>query len=176
MQRNKRTLEKKEFSPHVLRLIKEYKQQEINLLNLWGSEARVLSLVSNELRLKFKKARDLYADAYNSKDDAKMLEMINMMKRAFDVLIKDLRDQGYREVEADIRCFDWDGDIWYVTDMDYQLPRARATTGDPNANYISIQELLRAVPKEMMDMRLLLAKQFEGSSFQYVKTIKGKNG
>jgi hypothetical protein len=33
------------------------------------------------------------------------------------------------------------------------------------ANFISIQELLRCVPKELMDMRLELAMMFEGSKF-----------
>ena len=33
------------------------------------------------------------------------------------------------------------------------------------ANFISIQELLRTVPKELMQMRLDLAMMFEGSKF-----------
>ena len=89
-----------------------------------------------------------------------------MMYRAYAALEEEMQTLGYKPLEPHIRCFDWDGVIWYVTDLDYEIPRAmQRYKSEGKANFISIQELLRCVPKELMDMRLELAMMFEGSKF-----------
>jgi hypothetical protein len=141
---------------------------------LWGDMVRINDLISDETSLKFKKAQGMYRKALAKRDDADMIIMIDMMYRAYDVIVNELEEYGYKPIEPHMRCFDWNGEIWYVTDMDYQMPRAKLIAKHKDANFISIEELLRSVPKELMDMRILIAKQFEGSKFEKVELTDGK--
>lgn len=159
----------KKFSPAVTKKLQELNQHIKVVRTEWGDMTRINDLISTETSLKFKKATKLYKLALAKRDDQEMTQMIEMMYRAYDALVNELEEFGYKPVEPHMRCFDWNGEIWYVTDMDYQMPRAKLIAKHKDANFISIEELLRSVPKELMDMRILVAKQFEGSKFEKVE-------
>ena len=155
--------------------LKEEKLKELNEVKRktkieWGGFERLKPIITNTLKIKFERAEILLKEAMRSNNEEKKLDMLLMMLRAYDVLTKEAEKQGIRKLESHIRCFDWDGQIWYVTDFDYEIPRARAVHSiDKKAGFISVQELFRSVPKELMDMRLEIALMFEGSQFVRVE-------
>ena len=155
--------------------LKEEKLKELNEVKRktkieWGGFERLKTIITNTLKIKFERAEILLKEAMRSNNEEKKLDMLLMMLRAYDVLTKEAEKQGIRILESHIRCFDWDGQIWYVTDFDYENPRARAVHSiDKKAGFISVQELFRSVPKELMDMRLEIALMFEGSQFVRVE-------
>ena len=161
-----KTKEKKEYSNVTLKMLEEYQSEKKEFHTTWGDKHRLDRLVSVDLRVKFMKAEQMFKNAVLENNDLKTQKMIQMMRRAYNALLKELMSLGYKPLEPHIRCFDWDGQIWYVTDLDYEIPRAmQMYKSEGKANFISIQELLRCVPKELMDMRLELAMMFEGSKF-----------
>ena len=164
----------KRFSVAITKRLRELNDHFEAVRIDWGDMVRIHDLISTETSLKFKKAEKLYRLALAKRDDAEMNKMIDMMYRAYDVIVNELEEYGYKPIEPHMRCFDWNGEIWYVTDMDYQMPRAKLIAKHKDANFISIEELLRSVPKELMDMRILIAKQFEGSKFEKVELTDGK--
>lgn len=164
----------KRFSVAITKRLRELNDHFEAVRIDWGDMVRIHDLISTETSLKFKKAEKLYRLALAKRDDAEMNKMIDMMYRAYDVIVNELEEFGYKPIEPHMRCFDWNGEIWYVTDMDYQMPRAKLIAKHKDANFISIEELLRSVPKELMDMRILIAKQFEGSKFEKVELTDGK--
>ena len=164
----------KKFDRTVTKKLQKLNDHVADIRTLWGDMVRINDLISDETSLKFKKAQGMYRKALAKRDDADMIRMIDMMYRAYDVIVNELEEYGYKPIEPHMRCFDWNGEIWYVTDMDYQMPRAKLIAKHKDANFISIEELLRSVPKELMDMRILIAKQFEGSKFEKVELTDGK--
>jgi len=164
----------KKFDITVTKKLQKLNDHVAEIRTLWGDMVRINDLISDETSLKFKKAQGMYRKALAKRDDADMIRMIDMMYRAYDVIVNELEEYGYKPIEPHMRCFDWNGEIWYVTDMDYQMPRAKLIAKHKDANFISIEELLRSVPKELMDMRILIAKQFEGSKFEKVELTDGK--
>ena len=167
-------MKEKKFDRTVTKKLQKLNDHVAEIRTLWGDMVRINDLISDETSLKFKKAQGMYRKALAKRDDADMIRMINMMYRAYDVIVNELEEYGYKPIEPHMRCFDWNGEIWYVTDMDYQMPRAKLIAKHKDANFISIEELLRSVPKELMDMRILIAKQFEGSKFEKVELTDGK--
>jgi len=167
-------MKEKKFDRTVIKKLQKLNDHVAEIRTLWGDMVRINDLISDETSLKFKKAQGMYRKALAKKDDADMIRMIDMMYRAYDVIVNELKEYGYKPIEPHMRCFDWNGEIWYVTDMDYQMPRAKLIAKHKDANFISIEELLRSVPKELMDMRILIAKQFEGSKFVKVELTDGK--
>ena len=164
----------KKFDRTLTKKLQKLNDHVADIRTLWGDMVRINDLISDETSLKFKKAQGMYRKALAKRDDADMIRMIDMMYRAYDVIVNELEEYGYKPIEPHMRCFDWNGEIWYVTDMDYQMPRAKLIAKHKDANFISIEELLRSVPKELMDMRILIAKQFEGSKFEKVELTDGK--
>ena len=167
-------MKEKKFDRTVTKKLEKLNDHVAEIRTLWGDMVRINDLISDETSLKFKKAQGMYKKALAKRDDANMIRMIDMMYRAYDVIVNELEEYGNKPIEPHMRCFDWNGEIWYVTDMDYQMPRAKLIAKHKDANFISIEELLRSVPKELMDMRILIAKQFEGSKFEKVELTDGK--
>lgn len=167
-------MKENKFDRTVTKKLQKLNDHVAEIRTLWGDMVRINDLISDETSLKFKKAQGMYRKALAKRDDADMIRMIDMMYRAYDVIVNELEEYGYKPIEPHMRCFDWNGEIWYVTDMDYQMPRAKLIAKHKDANFISIEELLRSVPKELMDMRILIAKQFEGSKFEKVELTDGK--
>ena len=97
--------------------------------------------------------------------------MIDMMYRAYDALIEDVRSQGYSEIKAEYRCYKFDKDkIALICDLDAQLPRLRNThKNEPNTLFFSVEELFRCIPKDFMDFRALLAKMSKDVSFERIE-------
>ncbi len=158
--------EKNKHSNETIKLLDEYQKSKNEFHTKWGDQKRLDRLVGVDFRVKFMKAEQMFKEAALDRIDSKTVKMIDMMYRAYDSLQDEMQNLGYKPLEPHIRCFDWDGVIWYVTDLDYEIPRAmQLFKHEGEANFISIQELLRTVPKELMQMRLDLAMMFEGSKF-----------
>jgi len=161
-----KTKEKPKYSNETLKLLDEYQKFKNDFHMSWGDQKRIDRLISVDLKIKFMKAEQIFREAALERNDVKTAKMIDMMYRAYAALEEEIQTLGYKPLEPHIRCFDWDGQIWYVTDLDYEVPRAmQMYKSEGKANFISIQELLRCIPKELMDMRLELAVMFEGSKF-----------
>jgi hypothetical protein len=161
-----KTKEKKQYSAETIKRLEAYQDYKKKFHTKWGDQHRLDRLVGVDFRVKFMKAEQMFKASALERNDVKTSKMIDMMYRAYAALEEEMQTLGYKPLEPHIRCFDWDGVIWYVTDLDYEIPRAmQRYKHEGKANFISIQELLRCVPKELMDMRLELAMMFEGSKF-----------
>ena len=161
-----KTKEKKQYSAETIKRLEAYQDYKKEFHTKWGDQHRLDRLVGVDFRVKFMKAEQIFKESVLSNIDTTTVKMIDMMYRAYDALEEEMQNLGYKPLEPHIRCFDWDGVTWYVTDLDYEVPRAmQMYKNEGKANFISIQELLRTVPKELMQMRLDLAMMFEGSKF-----------
>ena len=159
-----------EFSTSCKLRLKELRDLESKIYIEWGGRDRLTSLVTKTLLVKFEKAEALFKNSLVLRDSQEIIKMVEMMFRAYAALISDCKDFGFKEIDPHVRCFDWDGQIWYVTDMDYQVPRAmNKHKAEGNVNFISIQELMRTIPKDLMEMRMEIAMMFQGSKFIEVK-------
>ena len=167
--------EKKKHSNETIKLLEKYQKFKHEFHTKWGDQKRLDRLVGVDFRVKFMKAEQIFKESVLSNIDTTTVKMIDMMYRAYDALEEQMHNLGYKPLEPHIRCFDWDGQIWYVTDLDYEVPRAmQMYKSEGKANFISIQELLRTVPKELMQMRLDLAMMFEGSKFVRIDRADAK--
>lgn len=165
---------KKEFNIVTLNKIKKFRDFQRDFEGKWGTyESRLKLLIEPEIRYRFEKALEIFRQAFNSKNDDEMMKTIDMMQRAYEALAKNMDDQGFRQLDPDFKCFSFDGNIFYVSDYAYQLPRVRRDhEREKGVNFISIEELFKFVPKDFMDLRLSLAKVFEGVEFKEVKDKK----
>ena len=168
-------VEEKKFNAETLKILGKYREFQIDTYRAWGDQERLDRLITDDLKNKFLKANHLFSEAMLSRDDMQMRKMVEMMNRAYEALIVDIQQQGYKPLEPHIRCFDWDGQVWYVTDMDFEIPRAmQLYKKEGDIKFVSVQELLRTVPKELMDIRLDIAMMFEGSKFVRIDRADAK--
>jgi hypothetical protein len=158
--------EKKKHSNETIKLLQKYQKFKHEFHTKWGDQKRLDRLVGVDFRVKFMKAEQMFKESVLSNVDTTTVKMIDMMYRAYDALEEEMQNLGYKPLEPHIRCFNWDGQVWYVTDMDFEIPRAmQLYKKEGDIKFISVQELLRTVPKELMDIRLDIAMMFEGSKF-----------
>lgn len=151
--------------------LKEYRDFESSIDINWGGKKRLENLVSVNLGMKFGKAEYMFKESLRKDTPKKVINMIDMMYRAYDALIEDVRSQGYSEIKAEYRCYKFDKDkIALICDLDAQLPRLRNThKNEPNTLFFSVEELFRCIPKDFMDFRALLAKMSKDVSFERIK-------
>ena len=116
--------DKKTYNEATLKLLIQYQDYKTKFHTKWGDQKRLDRLVGVEFRVKFMKAEQLFKAAALERIDSKTVKMIDMMYRAYGALEEEMQTLGYKPLEPHIRCFDWDGVIWYVTDLDYEIPRA----------------------------------------------------
>ena len=151
--------------------LKEYRDFESSIDINWGGKKRLENLVSVNLGMKFGKAEYMFKESLRKDTPKKVINMIDMMYRAYEALIQDAKNQGYSEIKAEYRCYKFDKDkIALICDLDAQLPRLRHThKNEPNTLFFSVEELFRCIPKDFMDFRALLAKMSKDVSFERIE-------
>ena len=150
--------------------LKELHQIKNAMDYTWGGEKRLLKIVSEGTADRYRRAKDIFRDALYSEDDLHKEKMIDMMERAYLALTNEAETLGFKSIDPNVRCFQFIDDIWFVTDYDHELVRVRLNhekdIKNCNAQLTSIEELFRAVPKEVWDMRMNIAAMFEGAYFK----------
>ena len=108
---------------------------------------------------KFNRAKDLYADAMCSSDKFKKLKMAQMLLRAYEALSLQIQEQNIQKLDPWVKAFRVDDHIYYVFEnQDYLAAVKKTFQSGSNISYISIEELLRCVPKGFRDIRESLNK------------------
>jgi len=136
----------------------------------WGGEKRLLKIVHKETSDRFIRAKEIFREAMYSDDDLQKEKMIEMMERAWVAITSEAETLGFKTIDPDVRCFKFIDDIWFVTDYDHELVRVRINhekdIKECGAQLTSIEELFRAVPKEVWKLRMDIAALFEGAYFK----------
>jgi hypothetical protein len=102
-------VEEKKFNAETLKILGKYREFQIDTYRAWGDQERLDRLITDDLKNKFLKANHLFSEAMLSRDDMQMRKMVEMMNRAYEALIVDIQQQGYKPLEPHIRCFNWEG-------------------------------------------------------------------
>ena len=159
------------YSPATKQQLKDLRQYENALDYTWGGKSRLMRLCTSTTNVKFGKAEFLFKESLKKIQICKYKKMIAMMYRAYAAVIKEVEDLGYKFLLPNVKCFNFEDNIWYVTDYDYQVPRMRAQyqKEGEKIGFTSIQELFRTIPKEMWDLRLDIAHAFAGAKFEAIQ-------
>ena len=150
--------------------LKEYREYEKQIDISWGGKKRLENLVSINLGMKFGRAEYIFKESLQKDKPKLQIQKIDMMYRAYAALIDDVKSQGFKEIKAEYKCYQFDKNkIAMVCDCDAQLPRLRNTYKDePDVLFFSIEELFRCIPKNFMDYRAILAKRSKDVTFQKI--------
>lgn len=171
LQNMKRVIDKDKprYSMPVQRGMQHLRQVEGAIRYSWGGIPRLCKIVSKQTAMRYAKAEYLYKEAIFGEDEDKMLGMISMMERAYSALVKEAKEMGYQEVDGKAKAFEVDGKVWFVTDYDHELEKVRINNKDlypeTEINYTSVEELFRAVPQDVWEVKRKIALDFPGSTF-----------
>lgn len=150
--------------------LKEYRDFESSIDINWGGKKRLENLVSINLGMKFGKAEYIFKESLQKDKPQIVITRIDMMYRAYEALIQDVKNQGYSEIKAEYRCYKFNNDqLALVCDLDAQLPRLRNIhKSEPNTLFFSVEELFRCIPKDFMHFRGILAEKSKDVSFERI--------
>lgn len=146
----------------------ELRSREHEIKVMWGGFDRFLHLVSVDLSSKFTRAQELLKKALIQKEDFEIMKMVAMMHRAWDAMIDEATSFGYQQLDPYVRCFRYDNDLWYIVDNEYEYEMVKAKYSDDGALIITIEELIRSIPKDVLKYRKSLGRQFD-AVFEYIK-------
>tara|TARA_A100001035_G_C27778716_1_gene500513 strand:+ start:1185 stop:1694 length:510 start_codon:yes stop_codon:yes gene_type:complete len=140
-----------------------YKQKlydnEINIRKNYGGFDVLNLLFDPKFVKKFNRALDIYTDTLLGSDKLKQIEMAQMLLRAYEAAFEQIKIMQIQKLDPGVTTYTVDGHIYYVFEkQDYlesvkeKLPRHK------NMSYISIEELLRCMPKGIREMRESLSE------------------
>tara|TARA_B100000900_G_C20571932_1_gene713588 strand:- start:846 stop:1340 length:495 start_codon:yes stop_codon:yes gene_type:complete len=135
--------------------LKEYRGYVSTIDEEWGGRKRLFKCVDVKLEIKFSKAEMLLKKSLSDDNPKKKLQMIQMMYRAWDALIKEALDRGYEKLEKEFRCYRYGKDkIAIVCDSDLQLSYLKGKyRNDKDTVLFSMQELFNFIHPDWLDAK-----------------------
>ena len=89
-----------------IKQINAYRSFVINIDDEWGGKKRLFKLVNVELEIKFCKAEMLLDESLKGQIAKNKIDMIEMMYRAWAVLISKAEENGYTKLEQGYKCYE----------------------------------------------------------------------
>ena len=153
-----------------IKQIANYRKYETSVDKIWGGKKRLFKCVDVQLEIKFCKAQMLFDESLKSQPAKKKIEMIEMMYRAWDALIKETKANGFLELEEEYKCYQYNNDkIAIVCDSDLQLSNLKSKYGkDKNTILFSMEELFRFVHPDYIDAKEVFKKRDIDITFKRV--------
>ena len=135
--------------------LKEYRSFETQMNIDWGGIKRLNKCVDVKLQIKFSKAEMVFKNALGESIVKKKIQMIEMMYRAWDTLIKQAIENGYSKLSVDEKCYQYDKNkVAIVCDSDLQLSNLKAKyKNDKDIVVFSMEELFRFVHPDYLKIK-----------------------
>ena len=152
--------------------LKELRTYENNTYVKWGNRKRILKIVGVQFEIKFCKAEQLLRESLQNDSAQKKLKMVEMMLRAYEQLNIKCEESGYAQIQPNARCFNFDNKTALICDTDADKPLLEKIHKDEdNIVIFSVEELLRCIPKDFMQAKVLLSKLDKSVNFQRVNYV-----
>jgi len=152
--------------------LKELRTYENNTYVKWGNRKRIFKIVGVQFEIKFCKAEQLLKESLQNDSAQKKLKMVEMMLRAYEQLNIKCEESGYIQIQPNARCFNFDNKTALICDTDADKPALERIHKDEKDLVIfSVEELLRCLPKDFMQAKVLLSKLDKSVNFQKVTYV-----
>lgn len=150
--------------------IKQYRKFETTMNKKWGGKKRLFKCVDVQLEIRFCKAEILFKEALAKDLSKQKIQMIEMMYRAWDVLINKVKENGYKELDAEHRCYQFNkNQIAIICDSDLQISNLKRKFGkDKDTVLFSMEELFRFVHPNYMDAKRIFKQKDIDITFKKV--------
>ena len=156
--------------------LKELRAYEVDTYVKWGNRKRIFKIVGVNFEIKFCRAEQMLKESLQNDAVQKKLKMVEMMIRAFEQLNIKCEESGYIQIQPNARCFNFDNKTALICDTDADKPVLEKIHKDEKDMVIfSVEELLRCLPKDFMQAKVLLSKLDKSVNFQKVVFEKDKN-
>jgi hypothetical protein len=152
--------------------LKELRTYENNTYVKWGNRKRILKIVGVQFEIKFCKAEQLLRESLQNDSAQKKLKMVEMMLRAYEQLNIKCEESGYAQIQPNARCFNFDNKTALICDTDADKPLLEKIHKDEdNIVIFSVEELLRCIPKDFMQAKVLLSKLDKSVNFKSINYV-----
>jgi hypothetical protein len=152
--------------------LKELRTYENNTYVKWGNRKRILKIVGVQFEIKFCKAEQLLRESLQNDSAQKKLKMVEMMLRAYEQLNIKCEESGYAQIQPNARCFNFDNKTALICDTDADKPLLEKIHKDEdNIVIFSVEELLRCIPKDFMQAKVLLSKLDKSVNFKNINYV-----
>src|SRR6056300_165819 len=152
--------------------LKELRLYEVDTRIKWGNRKRIFKMVGVQFKIKFCRAEQMLKDSLFSDPVKKKLQMVEMMLRAYEQLNIKCEESGYIQIQPNARCFNFDNKTALICDTDADKPVLEKIHKDEKDMVIfSVEELLRCLPKDFMQAKVLLSKLDKSVNFQKVNYV-----
>ena len=149
-------------------LYKGHVKEKIKMVEMM-TRKRIFKMLGVDFEIKFCRAESMFKDALHKGHVKEKIKMVEMMTRAFDSLNKKCEESGYRRIQPNTRCFNFDKKTALVCDTDDEKPILQKIHKDePDMMIFSIEELLRCIPQDFMKAKELLSKLDKAVNFQRI--------
>ena len=152
--------------------LKQLRTYENNTYVKWGNRKRIFKIVGVQFEIKFCKAEQLLRESLQNDAVQKKLKMVEMMLRAFEQLNIKCEESGYAQIQPNARCFNFDNKTALICDTDADKPLLEKIHKDEdNIVIFSVEELLRCIPKDFMQAKVLLSKLDKSVNFKSINYV-----
>ena len=152
--------------------LKELRTYENNNYVKWGNRKRIFKIVGVQFEIKFCKAEQLLRESLQNDSAQKKLKMVEMMLRAYEQLNIKCEESGYAQIQPNARCFNFDNKTALICDTDADKPLLeRIHKDEDNIVIFSVEELLRCIPKDFMQAKVLLSKLDKSVNFKSINYV-----
>ena len=152
--------------------LKELRTYENNTYVKWGNRKRIFKIVGVQFEIKFCKAEQLLRESLQNDSAQKKLKMVEMMLRAYEQLNIKCEESGYAQIQPNARCFNFDNKTALICDTDADKPLLeRIHKDEDNIVIFSVEELLRCIPKDFMQAKVLLSKLDKSVNFKSINYV-----
>lgn len=152
--------------------LKELRTYENNTYVKWGNRKRIFKIVGVQFEIKFCKAEQLLRESLQNESAQKKLKMVEMMLRAYEQLNIKCEESGYAQIQPNARCFNFDNKTALICDTDADKPLLEKIHKDEdNIVIFSVEELLRCIPKDFMQAKVLLSKLDKSVNFKSINYV-----
>jgi len=157
----------------VIKEVKEIRDYESELNKTWGGKTRILKLIPSNLVLKFERAEYMYKKSIRTDDYKKIIDMCDLMYRAYSAIIASAELNGYEELDPEILCFKYNKNKYaLIVGNDFELQNVyEKYKKEKDCIIFSIEELFRCIPEHCIDAKEELTKANLSPTFEriYVK-------
>lgn len=152
--------------------LKELRTYENNNYVKWGNRKRIFKIVGVNFEIKFCRAEYMLKESLQNDSAQKKLKMVEMMLRAYEQLNIKCEESGYAQIQPNARCFNFDNKTALICDTDADKPLLQKIHKDEdNIVIFSVEELLRCIPKDFMQAKVLLSKLDKSVNFKNIKHV-----
>ena len=152
--------------------LKELRIYEAETKVKWGNLKRIYKMVGVDFEIKFLKAEQMLKTSLRTDPPKRQIIMVEMMLRAYEQLNIKCEESGYIMIQPNAKCFTFDKKTALICDTDDEKPVLELIHKDEKDMVIfSVEELLRCLPKDFMQAKVLLSKLDKSVNFQKINYV-----